>query len=148
MNLILDLQCFRLEKNTFVVKELAGYDGQKIFHVVFKPPFPFDMLSLDLQKQAKWLTNNHHFMEWCAGSIPLHLFDKILQDITVSADRVYVKGKEKADYIRKLISTPVIEFEEQPALEKSQPKCFYHTNNHCMCALSNVFYLYDNFVMS
>lgn len=148
MNLVLDVQCFKRENNKFIVKELAGYDGERICHFVFKPPFPFNMLSNDLQKQAWWLTKNHHCIEWSSGSTPLHLFGNILQDLTEPADRVYVKGREKAIYLQQFISKSVIELCEEPALSKNPPRCFYHLNNYCMCALSNVFYLYDNFIMT
>jgi hypothetical protein len=148
MNLVLDVQCFKRENNKFMAKELAAYDGEKISHFVFKPPFPFEMLSHDLQKQANWLTRNHHGIDWSSGSIPMHLFGDIMQDITTSADRIYVKGREKADYLRKFIPKPIIEFDEEPALSKGAPRCFYHSNNFCMCALTNVFYLHEHFIMS
>lgn len=148
MSLVLDIQCFKIENNKYVVKELAGYDGNRILHVVFKPPFPFDMLSPHFQKQANWLIKNHHSIEWGTGSTPVHLFGNILQDILSQADRVYIKGKEKADYIRKFTSKLVVELPEQPALEKNLPKCFYHSKSYCMCALTNVFFLYDNCIMT
>lgn len=147
MNLVLDVQGFKRENNKFMAKELAAYDGERICHFVFKAPFPFDMLSLDLQKQARWLTDNHHGIQWNSGSIPFHLFNKIIEELSFPADRVYVKGREKATYLQQFISLPIIEFPEEPALKKSVPRCFYHSLNNCICALSNVFFLYENFVM-
>lgn len=147
MNLVIDVQGFKREDNKFIVKEFAAYDGKRISHVIFKPPFPFDMLSLDLQQQAHWLTNHHHGITWESGSTHFHLFKKTIEDITSPADRVYVKGREKAIYIRKFTTTPVIELDEHPSLVKMEPNCFYHTLKDCVCALSNVFYLYENFIM-
>lgn len=147
MNLVLDVQCFKSENNKFIVKELAAFDGERISHVVFKPPYPFDMLSADLKKQAQWLTNNYHCIEWWKGSTPGHYFSKIIADITSSAERIYVKGCEKVVYLQEYIATPIIQFDEKPTLLKSTPKCFYHSHDYCMCALSNVFYLYENFIM-
>lgn len=148
MTLILDVQGFKIEKNKFIVKEFAAYDGVKICHYIFKPPFPFEMLSPDLQRQAHWLTKNYHCIKWSHGFTPLHLFSKIIQNLTLEVDCVYIKGKEKANYIRQYISKPVLEFADQPSLIMSTVKCFYHSNIKCMCALSNVFYLHENFVMS
>ncbi|CAH1170708.1 unnamed protein product [Phaedon cochleariae] len=148
MTLVLDVQCFKLEKNRFIVKELAGFDGIRICHYIFKAPFPFDHLSPDLQRQAHWLTENHHCIAWDAGFTPQHLFSKIITDLTNSYDIIYVKGLEKANYIRQFINKPVVEFDEQPTLRMSQPKCVNHSKTQCICALSNVFYLYENFIMS
>jgi hypothetical protein len=147
MNLVLDIQCFKREHNKFVVKELAAYDGEKMSHFLFKQPFPIGMLPHDLQKQVHWLSKHHHCIEWTSGYTPYYYLGDILRDLTSGVDRVYVKGKEKAHYLQKLISKPVIEFDEEPALGKGKPKCFYHSNDFCYCALNIVFHLYENFVM-
>lgn len=147
MLLILDVQGFKVEKNKFIVKEMAAYDGKKICHYIFKPPFPLKLLSPDLQKQANWLTKNYHGIHWNEGFTPLHHFKKIIQDLTDSVESIYVKGKEKADYIRQFIFKPIIEFDEQPSLVMSNPKCFYHLKPNCICAISNVYYLYETFIM-
>lgn len=147
MILVMDLQGFKTENNKFIVKELAGYDGEKMCHFVFKPPFPFDMLPSDLQKQAKYLTKNHHGIEWNVGFTPLHYLKQIIGDFTAHANYVYVKGREKANFLKQYTTTPVLEFEEQPALQKTNPKCLSHSQKFCMCALSNVFKLYESFIM-
>lgn len=146
MMLVVDIQGFKIENNEFIVKELAAYDGVKMCHYIFKPPYPFELLSPDIEKQVTWLTRNHHCIKWDDGFTPLHTFVHIIQNLTSKADYVYVKGNEKANYIRHFISKPVLELGEQPTLKKSIPKCFYHSNKICMCALSNVYYLYENFI--
>lgn len=148
MNLVLDIQGFKIEKNKFIVKELAGFNGEKICHYIFKPPFPFDMLSPDIQKDAKWVIEKYHSIQWDEGVTPLHRFNTILTDLVGKADRIYVKGKEKAEYIRRFTQKPILELEEQPRLQHGATKCFYHSKNISMCALSNVFFLYENFFMS
>jgi hypothetical protein len=147
MSLVVDVLGFRREHNKFVVKEFAAYDGKRISHFVFKPPFPFDMLSLDLQLQANCLTQQYHGIEWESGSTHFHLFNKTFKDVAASADRIYVTDREKANYIRKFTSTPVYELGEYSPLLPNEAKCFYHKFEHCMCALSNVFYLYHHFIM-
>lgn len=144
--LVVDIQGFKIENNEFIVKELAGYDGVKMCHYIFKPPYPLKLLSPDIEKQVTWLTRNHHCIKWNDGFTPLHMFGQIIQNLTSEADYVYIKGNEKANYIRHFISKPVLELAEQPTLKKSIPKCFYHSNKKCMCALTNVYYLYENFI--
>lgn len=148
MSVVIDLQGFKIENNHFIVKEFAAYDGNKLSHFVFKPPFRMDRLPPHLQKQVVWLTENHHAIKWKDGFVPLHKFFDILHYITDKYDRVYVKGKEKAEYVKKLLlSKPVIELDEQPSLQQGEPNCLFHSKMFCMCALTNVFYLYDKFLM-
>lgn len=145
--LIVDLQGFTIEQNRFLPKELAAYNGKEICHYVFKPPFPFKMLPLNLQKNATWLMNNYHCIRWQDGSTPLHQFEKIIEDLSDKADTIYVKGKEKAKFFQKYTPKRVVELDEQPSLQQSQPSCLYHfTNTKCMCALTNVYYLYKEFM--
>ncbi|KAJ8913307.1 hypothetical protein NQ315_010975 [Exocentrus adspersus] len=123
--------------DTYCLKELAAYDGERICHYIFKPPFPFDMLPRQHQNEANWLIKNHHHINWNIGFTPLHTFNSIVEDLTKKVDTIYIKGKEKADYIRQFTSKPVFELEEQPRLQQCASKCFYHTQNVSMCALSN-----------
>lgn len=144
MALVLDIQGFKIEKNKFIAKELAAFDGKRISHFVFRPPFPLDYLPPTYHKQATWLMNNHHCISWEDGFTPLHKFRGIVQWLTEDSDVVYVKGKEKATYVKQFATTPVIELEEQPNITTSEPSCFFHTKEKCICALSNVYSLYDN----
>ncbi|CAH1099677.1 unnamed protein product [Psylliodes chrysocephalus] len=145
--LVVDVQGFKLENNKFLVKEFAAFDGIHICHYVFKPPFPLRLLSPNLHRQAIWLMNNYHYIDWNVGSTPVHQFGNILKFLSEKTDMIYVKGIEKANYIKKYSQVPVYEFDEQPALQPMESKCFYHTKNNGVCAISNVFFLYNNFMM-
>lgn len=147
--LVLDIQAFKISGNKFLVKELAAFDGLRTCHYVFRAPFAFDRLPLEYRKQALWLMKNHHSIEWEAGSTPSHLLRDILLYVTKSFSEVYVKGKEKAEFLKKYLTIPVLELpEESTNLKLGQPSCFYHKNPTCICALSNVYTLYTNFSMS
>lgn len=145
--LVLDVQCFKSGKNTFIAKELAAYDGQRIAHYVFKAPFPLDHLPLKQQKEAHWVVNHHHQIPWDSGYTPLHRFADIVAQVTCFEDMVYVKGMEKAEYLQKFTKTPIIQLADQPAITADKPTCFYHKSIPSVCALSNVFFLYDFFKM-
>lgn len=144
---VVDVQGFITSNKTFTPKELAVYNGSSVSHYVFKPPFAFHNLHPSFAKQARWLMDNHHCINWEEGFTPHFMFPNIIKRLTQEANAVYVKGKEKADYIRRLISKPVIEFEEQPILTAIAPLCFYHLKSPCICALSNVYHLYSTHVM-
>lgn len=145
---VLDVQGFKISEKRFVPKELAIYDGVHVSHYVFKPPFPFHHLPEKFKSQAVWLTTNHHCLNWSEGFTPHFLFPQILQRLTQDVDHVYVKGCEKAAFIRNSTSKPVIEFDEQPSLRPMNPACFYHNKLSAICALSNVYHLYCTFVMT
>lgn len=144
----MDVQGFKIGNKTFYPKELAVYDGNAISHFIFRPPFPFKTLPEDLQRQAKWLMHNHHCIDWNEGFTPAFMISKILQRLLRDADTVYVKGKEKTTYLQTFSDKTIIELDEQPALRESAPFCMYHTNPICVCALSNVYNLYHQYIMN
>jgi hypothetical protein len=146
--LVLDVQGFKDENNKFLPKELAAYDGNKISHFIFKQPFAFNLLSPEMTKQAIWLMKHHHCITWNSGFTPLHSFAPIVKELTAGYLFVYVKGKEKYNFLKKYSSRPVIELDEQPVITPSTPRCFYHSKSPCICALSNVFFMYENFFMN
>lgn len=147
MSVVVDVQCFKLENNKFIVKEFAGYDGAKIFHYIFKPPFNRNCLTPKLEQQVAWLIHNHHCIDWKEGYTPVHLFPTILHNMVKGYKNIYVKGLEKAQFIQQQLNKPVFTLEDHPPLQLSEAKCIYHTKNPCMCALSNVYFLYEHFFM-
>lgn len=148
MRVILDFQGFKDEKNKFIPKELASYDGLQFSHFIFKKPYSLNLLSPDLHEQAVWLMKNYHHLNWNDGFTPLHHFAEILDKVTKNARFVYVKGYEKAEYIRKYCTKPIVELDEQPSIHPSTPKCVFHFKSPTHCALSNVFQMYDIFFMN
>lgn len=143
---VVDIQFFKIDSRKLLPKELAVFDGQKVSHHVFRPLFPLNCLNIDLQRQAHYLMKHHHCIDWMEGSTPIFQFESIITKTTKQADRIYVKGKEKAQYIRQFVKKTVLEFGEQPSLKLGEPKCFSHSSDICMCAISNVYILYEQFI--
>lgn len=148
MPMIVDFQGFKTENNRFLIKELAAFDGFRACHYIFKQPYSFERLPESYRRQARWVSNNHHGIEWDQGFTPLHQLSNILGLLSNQCDEIWVKGAEKTKFIQQYISTPVIELPDSPALQLKEAKCFYHSINICMCALSNVYELYNEFVMN
>lgn len=142
---IIDIQGFTIEKNKFIPKELAAYNGTEQCHFIFKQPWPKKMLIPTYQKQVEWLENNHHSIDWKEGFTPLHKFHNIMFNLSGKADVFYVKGREKSKYLQKFTDKPVKELNEQPALNKMVSECIYHKHKICYCSLTIVHYLYNNF---
>ena len=147
MRIVLDIQGFKDENNKFIPKELATFDGHKISHYIFKQPYSLNLLSPEAQKNANWLIKNHHGISWNKGFTPLHHFSEIVRKLTDDVQFVYVKGTEKTQYIKRYTLKLIIEINEVPVLVKSTPKCYYHSISPSMCALTNVFFLYNTFFM-
>ncbi|CAH1969793.1 unnamed protein product [Acanthoscelides obtectus] len=69
-----------------------------------------------------------------------------MNDLTKHAVRIFIKGLEKANYLRRFSRKPVIEFVEQPRLEPASTVCFSHSRPITMCALSNKVDHHPNFL--
>lgn len=147
MKVVVDIQFFRTSDKVLTPKELAIFDGVRAAHYIFKPPFPFHDLSPKLRQQAEWIMENHHAIPWGEGQVPAYLFKPILLRLLNNVEAIYVKGREKADFVRKQTGNSVIELDEEPAVGKMEPSCFYHSTSKCVCALTNVYFLYSNYVM-
>lgn len=147
MFVIVDVQGFKTSGKEFTPKELAAYDGMTISHYIFKAPFSFATLPHHLQQQATWVMHNHHCIHWNEGHTPVFLFAKIFQRIVRDVDVIYVKGTEKTQFLKTYTNKHIIEIEEHPALTPSKPACIYHMKSICFCALSNVYHLYQHYVM-
>ena len=146
MDLILDFQGFKDNSNHFIIKELAivTKDGRSIQHWTVKSPFSYLELDQNRQKSCFWNTKYHHGLTWDMGDITIHDLHHLLTDILKDC-YVFVKGKEKADYLQEHFpDCYVIELTDFPSLKNlMEPKiqCFYHRNSKFTCALNNVFRL-------
>lgn len=147
-NVVVDLQFFKTNDKEFTPKELAVYDGVQVAHYIFKAPYPLTMLKPTFQSEVNWLMHNHHCISWDVGFVPVHLCSDILCHLLQSTDKIFVKGREKADFIRKIISKPVFELEEETLrLQQMKPSCLYHSSDIAMCALTNCYTLYETYMM-
>jgi hypothetical protein len=144
---VVDIQSFKISNKKgeirWAVKELGIYNGKISYHYIFKPPFPFHQLSTELQKEANWVMNFHHGIPWDDGYVSLEDFPKILEGATKTAGIIFVKGNQKAEFLKKYINKPIMELPEQPKLKPTIPECWNHKLDSCACALANAYKLYN-----
>src|SRR3978361_1835884 len=156
---VIDFQAFKSSNNEFIVKEVASFNGTQSLHCIFLPPYEFHELSADCQRQARWLTDKHHHLNWSDGYVPLDKLPELLEVAVRGTDRIFVKGREKAEFIENCLRqrlqhhhhrVVVCEFPEQPALTARTPYCPFHrshstttTTKKTFCALTNVHCLYS-----
>lgn len=143
MELFVDFQGFKNPNNEFVVKEfaIATSDGTTIQHWTVKSPCPYSVLDVKTKKQCTWTTNHYHGLRWQDGDITIQALHRQLYSI-LNSSVVYVKGLEKANYIKEFFkSCLVLDLEDYPSLKvltTSNVYCFFHGKSKRMCALNNV----------
>lgn len=96
----IDFQGFKDNSNRFIVKEFALITKNIIFHDIIKSP----KITLDEshERQAKWLTENHHGLEWTCGQISFTKLRNTIQPI-LQNKTVYIKGSEKVKWLQYIL---------------------------------------------
>lgn len=154
--MVVDLQGFFTPD--FHPKEIAIFDGYRSAHFLIKSPKPlFAITDADIMRQIRFIQANVHGIYYESGYIPYESTSALLYSNLVEADVIYVKGKEKLDYLQKIFSEkgeyrcPEIRNVEGawgcPKLSKDYPACLSHTvmgpNQKTRCALNNCRTLYS-----
>lgn len=162
-----DFQGFKDNFNRFIVKEFATATKNSKFHDLIKSPHSITILDEEHQKQAKWLTENYHGLNWNSGNICLSELRNTVQPIFMNKI-VYVKGEEKIKWFKNMLkfeeddSYTVVNVEsigcqinlnkknaETNHLWKKYHACNKHSiyknkqNPKCHCAMENVLILSD-----
>lgn len=99
---IVDLQGFKDNSNTFIVKEFSFATKNLKFSDIIHSTCTFDELSAAKQKSAKWLTQNFHGITWYDGDIDVNELQDIIKPI-LSNKIVFVKGEEKIIWLKILL---------------------------------------------
>lgn len=147
----LDMQCFKDNVNCFIITEVSAVDiktGTILFHHVVSPPYNCSLLSPEKQREASWLTDNFHGLDWYAGDISYtDAIDKI-RNILNSPTTILMKGCEKMKYVNSLVAgyCKIIDISTMgcPSLDmldriynSDSVRCNHHKYSHHRCSLSN-----------
>lgn len=140
---VVDIQGFSLTDG-FAVKELAISDGKMMNHYVFKPQVPYSQLTHSEQKQIAWLENNHHSLRYEDGHVSLSELDNILHRFTAHVNLIFVKGKQKIQFLKQYITNvPIVNLEYSENIPNlvatvDSNSCMYHNNKSFICCIANV----------
>lgn len=151
MNIIIDVQGFKNEKNEFIPKEIAIMWNKRVFVMLIKPPYPFYTLTKKERIQVAWIEKNRGIY-WNQGFIPFHNYKNCLDIFFKNKySRIFTKGGEKTLWLRDMFhnNNNIYNLEDKncPSLVSLSDKyvnspdilsCVYHDN---ICALKNVFLL-------
>lgn len=95
-----DIQGFRVQ-DQFFPKELGIEIGFKQQQFLFKAPIPYQSLNIGDKKTVRYLENHVHGIRYNSGYIEYCKLDEILKNHLLHvADYVYVRGEQKADFLR------------------------------------------------
>lgn len=145
---VVDFQGFKNNLNKFIVKEFAitSIGGNFKNHCFIKSPYSFNSLLPFYQRQVTFNRKFYHGIPWSIGDIYFHEFHKQLLELFGHNGIVYVKGTEKAIYLKEQFpNVNIINLEESnpslPALKNITTKndfCVFHKNSGYICAQENV----------
>lgn len=159
---LLDVQCFKDNVNNFIIKEVAAINidhGTLLFHHIASPPCDFSTLSIDKQRENKWLTRSFHGLPWNSGDIPYTDLVEKLCNLLYTSKTVFVKGLEKRQFIRSLarLSCDIIDLTSLGCYSlthlsetciKDSLKCNNHKSLDYRCALSNAINLRKWYILN
>lgn len=148
---VIDVQGFKAINNSFIVKEIAVSFNQKpsacrAFSI--KSPYQYSLLSYEEEQSARWLTRIHHGITWDYGEYELKDVIKYLEH-HLQKTTIYVKGKEKANWVRDLFNSElrIIEIlnhecdlsikEVIRIYRENEIYCKHHEKLNHVCALRN-----------
>jgi len=93
---IIDMQGFRDNSNKFILKEIAILSSNdEIQHFIIRSPYSWHYLDAKAKTTNKWLTKNHHGLQWSDGKTHFCDVIKFLKCFVYNFKIIYVKGKEK-----------------------------------------------------
>ena len=150
MDFVIDIQFFKGNGNVSIPKEIAivSLDKDCIAHWLISSSGPIENLSRDIRKQNNWLTLHHHGIDYLDGEVSKRNAIKSLKDISKHARKIYVRGKEKWDFMNKETAGVIINLEcdsDCPSfnnLQWNEKFCIYHAlkgPTRFSCALNNAF---------
>jgi len=135
---IVDFQAFKDEYNRYILKEMAIIPvyTDEAAHCLIKPPHALSKLSSNCRASVYYLLKNHHGIFWEDGYMNFIDAIRLLKDMTENAEKILIKGSERARFIEKVTGKPTVDFDSLqcprakhlPSVS-SAPDCFYYRHS-------------------
>lgn len=151
---IVDFQAFKDQKNRYILKELAilAVQSDEVAHCLIKPPYAACKLPGGKRASIDYLTEKHHGIIWEDGYTNFTDAVALLKDVTRHAKYLYIKGSERAKFLKLLTGKDTIDFDTLSCPKAKYlsnnsvaPDCFYYRHApkyHCYfeaCSLRRVY---------
>lgn len=88
----------------FILKEMSIRMSNMEAHFVFKPPFPYHQISRENRRIVNVAENNLLGIRYSYGEYDYGEIDSILYEYLYDVSRVYVRGHQKYDFLKKRLS--------------------------------------------
>ena len=150
MDVIIDMQFVKNDKNVVVPKEVAflSVDGNYAAHWIVAPSNNLEKCDREVRLQNNWLKRNFHGLDHFEGDVSLRSLYKTIKEVAKKFNRVFVRGNEKLSVLQKLTSVEIgnLEYDSDcPSFHNlpwSDAYCIHHAvkilHLHFACALNNV----------
>lgn len=160
MDIVVDIQCCKSQGDQIIPKEVAivSLCGDYAAHWIVAPPCPIAKLDVTIRSQNNYLCRFHHGINWLDGDISIKRLTKNIQDLCRNASKIYLRGKEKASLLQKIVTNEIVNLEdnEQCPPFKNLPwqdkYCLQHSMKFSYltysCALNNALSLKDWIITS
>lgn len=145
MKVFVDVQGFKSEKNSFILKELAVLYDDKVQVFLIKPPCAYSDLTAMEKKHVTWIERNRK-ISWREGIVPYEYHTSYFLSFFKNKE-IYCKGLEKVLWLKNILDNNNIYNVEEygcPNLLNLYKEynlcsdiysCIYHPT---ICALKNV----------
>lgn len=142
---IVDVQGFKKDDNSFILKEIAIVCGDQVQVFLLQPPFPTHNLKFSERKQVRWIEKNRG-MHWNDGYIRYEQLPLYIDEFLIDK-KILCKGLEKVCWVKQILDNmDVINLENWgcPKLLSLYEEyrncndiynCIFHSK---VCALKNV----------
>lgn len=130
----IDVQGFKTSRNRFMCKEFCLVDGDYIYHALVKSPYSFSKMQLHYKRQALWLINHYHKLEYDCGNVHINDLKKHILP-KIQGKTILVKGLEKISWLKDIFRETPIDCENiedlddidlYPKKQETYEMCSYH----------------------
>lgn len=97
--IFVDIQGFKTYRNRFICKEISVIDNDFIFHTLIKSPYDFNKIPAYYKRQAFWLTNFLHGLNYESGDINIIAVKEKLYK-RLQERKIAVKSSEKIKWLK------------------------------------------------
>ena len=102
---VVSFQAFKSIDNQFMLKEfaIASVHSDATYQWTIRPQVPLNTMSTEMQRRVQYLTDKVHGIPWFSGANKEEAVLDVVRDILKDASVIYIKGSERAKYMRDLL---------------------------------------------
>lgn len=139
---IIDVQAFPGKNKTFVAKEIAIFNVDKLNNMITllcKPPYSLNELEKEERRVVTWLSFNLHKLKWSEGNISIEDAIILMKRMLSAHDIIYTKGSEKSKYLSSVLNVHVTDLDKLscprlkdiPAIKTKRCPFHFIESHHC-----------------